>query len=158
VFNPVPGTTEFRLDEPVEVQEAGTGFMMMHKGVFSKYAEAFPELSYRPDHVRTTAFDGSREIHAYFDCIIDPDTRRYLSEDYMFCYNVRKIGMKVWMCPWMKLKHMGSYTFGGSLAALAAIAASPTASAESNSKNYLTKPAADANLNRSQRRANKKGK
>jgi hypothetical protein len=158
VFNPVPGTTEFRLDEPVEVQEAGTGFMMMHKGIFSKYAEAFPELSYKPDHIRTAAFDGSREIHAYFDCIIDPDTRRYLSEDYMFCYNVRKIGMKVWMCPWMKLKHMGSYTFGGSLAALAAIAASPTASAESNSKNYLTKPTADDNLNRSQRRATKKGK
>ena len=66
--------------------------------------------------------------------------------------------MKVWMCPWMKLKHMGSYTFGGSLAALAAIAASPTASSESNSKNYLTKPTADDNLNRSQRRATKKGK
>ena len=158
VFNPVAGTTEFRLDEPVEVQEAGTGFMMIHKSVFSKYAEAFPELSYKPDHIRTASFDGSREIHSYFDCIIDPETRRYLSEDYMFCYNVRKIGMKVWMCPWMKLKHIGSYTFGGSLAALAAIAASPTASVESNSKNYLTKPSKDDKINRQQRRAAKKGK
>ena len=158
VFNPVAGTTEFRLDEPVEVQEAGTGFMMIHKSVFSKYAEAFPELSYKPDHIRTASFDGSREIHAYFDCIIDPETRRYLSEDYMFCYNVRKIDMKVWMCPWMKLKHIGSYTFGGSLAALAAIAASPTASVESNSKNYLTNPPKDDKINRQQRRAAKKGK
>jgi hypothetical protein len=158
VFNPVAGTTEFRLDEPVEVQEAGTGFMMIHKSVFSKYAEAFPELSYKPDHIRTASFDGSREIHAYFDCIIDPETRRYLSEDYMFCYNVRKIDMKVWMCPWMKLKHIGSYTFGGSLAALAAIAASPTASVESNSKNYLTTPSKDDKINRQQRRAAKKGK
>ena len=158
VFNPVAGTTEFRLDEPVEVQEAGTGFMMIHKSVFSKYAEAFPELSYKPDHIRTASFDGSREIHAYFDCIIDPDSRRYLSEDYMFCYNVRKIDMKVWMCPWMKVKHIGSYTFGGSLAALAAIAASPTASVESNSKNYLTKPSKDDKINRQQRRAAKKGK
>ena len=66
-------------------------------------------------------------IHAYFDCIIDPDSKRYLSEDYMFCYNVRKAGMKVWMCPWMQLKHTGSYTFGGSLAALAAIGANATA-------------------------------
>ena len=158
VFNPVAGTTEFRLDEPVEVQEAGTGFMMIHKSVFSKYAEAFPELSYKPDHIRTASFDGSREIHAYFDCIIDPETRRYLSEDYMFCYNVRKIDMKVWMCPWMKLKHIGSYTFGGSLAALAAIAASPTASVESNSKNYLTNPPKDDKINRQQRRTAKKGK
>jgi hypothetical protein len=76
----------------------------------------------------------------------------------MFCYNVRKAGMKVWMCPWMKLSHVGSYTFGGSLAALAAIAASPTASAESNSKNYLTEPNSGATLNIQQRRAAKKGK
>lgn len=159
VFNPVPGTTEFRLDEPVEVQEAGTGFMMIHRSVFEKYKEAYPELSYRPDHIRNNSFDGSREIHAYFDCIIDPDTRRYLSEDYMFCYNVRKIGLKVWMCPWMELKHVGTYSFGGSLAALAAIAASPTASAESSSKNYLTKPSPDDKLNRKQRRTSaKKGK
>jgi predicted ATP-dependent Lon-type protease len=62
------------------------------------------------------------------------------------------------MCPWMKLKHIGSYTFGGSLAALAAIAASPTASVESNSKNYLTPPSKDDKINRQQRRAAKKGK
>ncbi len=52
---------------------------------------------------------------------------RYLSEDYMFCYNVQKMGGGVWFCPWMKMSHVGSYVFGGSLADLAAIGASATA-------------------------------
>ena len=77
--------------------------------------------------IRTKHFDGSREIHAYFDCIIDPDSKRYLSEDYMFCQWARKIGLKIWMCPWMKLTHQGAYMFGGSLIDLAQIGAAATA-------------------------------
>jgi len=45
----------------------------------------------------------------------------------MFCYWARKIGMKLWLCPWIKLKHAGLYNFGGSLADLAAIGATATA-------------------------------
>lgn len=155
VFNPAENATEFSLIEPVEIREGGTGFMMIHRDVFAKYAAAYPELSYKPDHVRTEHFDGSREITAFFDCVIDPESRRYLSEDYMFSQYARKIGIKIWLCPWMQLKHVGSYTFGGSLKALAAINASPTASAESNQKNYLTpKPNGDkVVMNRHQRRA-----
>lgn len=136
VFNPASGQTSFSISEPVKVNEAGTGFMMIHRSVFDKYKEAYPELSYKPDHVRTEHFDGSREIMAYFDVVIDPETKRYLSEDYMFCYNARKIGIPVWLCPWMELKHVGTYTFGGSLAAISSINASPTASKESNIKSY----------------------
>jgi hypothetical protein len=127
VFNPKADTTEIPLGEPVEVMEAGTGFMLIKKSTFTQYAEKFPHLMYKPDHVRTEHFDGSREIMAYFDCIIDPDSKRYLSEDYMFCYNVQKMGLKVWMCPWIQLQHVGSYVFGGSLADLARIGASATA-------------------------------
>lgn len=53
-------------------------------------------------------------------------SKRYLSEDYYFCQNVRRAGMKVWICPWIELQHSGFYTFGGKLAALAAIGASAT--------------------------------
>ena len=161
VFNPAKNIKSFKLDEPVEIREGGTGFMMIKRSVFDKYAKAFPELSYKPDHARTEHFDGTREITAFFDTIIDPETRRYLSEDYMFSYNVRKIGLKVWMCPWMQLKHVGNYTFGGSMSAMAAIKASPTASKESNKKHYnqLTDNNKNDNMNRKQRRAaNKKGK
>jgi hypothetical protein len=161
VFNPKGGQREIPLSQPVEVLEIGTGFMMVQRRAFEKYKEAFPYLSYKPDHVRTAHFDGSREIHAYFDCIIDrgysyqdlhdllkdvadgkegtleaakkivdveqKGSKRYLSEDYNFCYHAEKIGLRTWFCPWMKLQHVGSYIFGGSLADLASIGASATA-------------------------------
>ena len=134
VFNPAMDKGEqsktIRLDEPAEVLETGTGFMMIRRSTFDKYKEHYPQYSYKPDHVRTEAFDGSREIHAYFDCIIDPSTKRYLSEDYMFCQNVRNMNGKVWLCPWMHLQHAGTYVFAGKLAALASIGASATADAE----------------------------
>jgi hypothetical protein len=139
VFNPVAGVSSFRLDEPVEISEGGTGFMLIPRNVFEKYKAAYPELSYKPDHIRTENFDGSREIHAYFDCAIDPETKRYLSEDYFFCWNARKAGIKVHMCPWMELQHVGSYIFRGSMASLAGLDVSPTASSKSNPKHYKKK-------------------
>lgn len=127
VFNPKGDQREIPLGEPVEVSEIGTGFMMIRRSTFDKYAAAYPGQSYKPDHVRTEHFDGSREIMAYFDCIIDPESKRYLSEDYNFCYHAQKANMKVWFCPWMQMQHVGSYIFGGSLIDLAQIGASATA-------------------------------
>lgn len=126
VFNPVTGGNEIRLDQPVEVLEGGTGFMCITRSAFEKFDEKYPEQKYKPDHVRTKNFDGSREIMAYFDTVIEPESKRYLSEDYMFCQWSRTAGIKVWMCPWMKLTHMGSYMFGGSLVDLAQIGAAAT--------------------------------
>ena len=164
VFNPKTTQREIPLNQPVEVLEIGTGFMMVRRKTFEDYQRSFPHLWYKPDHVRTEHFDGTREIMAYFDCVIDRAygqedmhkliqelaansntevlikraqemlelektiaSKRYLSEDYMFCYNVQKAGMKVWFCPWMQLQHVGSYIFGGSLADLASIGVSATA-------------------------------
>lgn len=127
VFNPVVGTDSIELSEPVEVLESGTGFMCIQRSVFDKMKTAYPHQEYLPDHVRTEHFDGTRTIHAYFDCVIDPQSKRYLSEDYMFCQYARAIGIKVWLCPWIKLMHIGSYIFSGSLLDLASIGANPTA-------------------------------
>ena len=127
VFNPANGVNEIPLDKPVEVLEGGTGFMMIQRKTFGKFAESYPELKYTPDHVRSANFDGSRQIMCYFDALIDDDSNRYLSEDYMFCQWSRKIGLKVWMCPWMNMSHTGSYVFGGSLIDLAQIGAAATA-------------------------------
>ena len=153
VFNPDTSQPTIRIDEPVKIREGGTGFMMIHRSAFEKFEEAYPELKYLPDHARTEQFDGSREITAYFDTIIDPESKRYLSEDYMFSQYARAIGLNVWLCPWMQLKHVGSYIFGGSIGAMAAIQASPTASKESNKKHYLPKDEESDTMTRQQRRA-----
>jgi hypothetical protein len=127
VFNPKGGGGNIRIDIPVEVSEVGTGFMMTRRSAFEKFEKAFPQYSYKPDHVRTEQFDGSREIMQYFQAEIDPASKRYLSEDYWFCQKLIEIGGKIWYCPWMKLQHVGSYIFGGSLVDLASIGAPATA-------------------------------
>ena len=128
VFNPVENTHQIKVSEPVEVLEIGTGFMMITRKVFDDFREAYPQFTYRPDHNRSEHFTGDRMIHAYFDTVIDSkaylgdisdNSERYLSEDYFFCQFVRKLGYQIFLCPWMKLGHMGSYVFSGSMGSLA---------------------------------------
>lgn len=126
VFNVVKGTKTFSVTEPLEVMEIGTGFMMIKRSVFEKMRDAYPQIHYKPDHVGQQHFDGSRYIHAFFDTVIDTKdsitgggSDRYLSEDYMFCQMWRKIGGKIWLCPWMRTQHIGTYPFTGNMPAVA---------------------------------------
>ena len=126
VFNVVKGTSQFQVTDPLEVLEIGTGFMMVKREVFERMEKAYPNIRYKPDHVGQANFDGSRYIHAYFDTVIDSEgsitgggSERYLSEDYMFCQMWRKIGGKVFLCPWMKTQHIGTYAFTGNMPAVA---------------------------------------
>jgi hypothetical protein len=126
VFNVVKGTKTFSVSDPLEVMEIGTGFMLVKREVFTKMEEAYPMIRYKPDHVGQANFDGSRYIHAYFDTVIDSPNSitgggsdRYLSEDYMFCQMWRKIGGHIFLCPWMKTQHIGTYAFTGNMPAVA---------------------------------------
>ena len=127
VFNPKGGAQTIQIGEPCEVLEIGTGFMMIHKSALKTFAEKYPQYYYKPDHIRTEHFDGSREIMMYFRAEVDPESKRYLSEDYWFCQKAQEIELKTWLCPWMRTQHVGTYIFGGSLADLASIGASATA-------------------------------
>jgi len=126
VFNVVKGTQQFSVNEPLEVMEIGTGYMMIKRDVFRRMEEAYPQLRYRPDHVGQAHFDGTRYIHAFFDTIIDTvdsatggGSDRYLSEDYMFCQLWRKIGGEIYLCPWMRTQHIGTYAFTGNMPKIA---------------------------------------
>jgi hypothetical protein len=126
VFNVVKGTQQFQVTEPLEVMEIGTGYMMVKRDVFDKMKVEYPTIKYKPDHVGQANFDGSRYIHAYFDTVIDTKesivgggSDRYLSEDYMFCQMWRKMGGQIYLCPWMKTQHIGSYAFTGDMPSVA---------------------------------------
>jgi len=127
VFNPKGNQQSIQISEPCEVLEIGTGFMMIEKQAMQKFADTYPQYLYKPDHVRTEHFDGSREIMMYFQAEVDPVSKRYLSEDYWFCQKAQAAEISTWFCPWMKLQHVGSYIFGGSLADLASVGAAATA-------------------------------
>jgi len=104
---------------------------MVQRSVFDSFKESYPRFHYKPDHNRSENFKGDRYIHAYFDTVIDNDsympggestnTDRYLSEDYMFCQLSRRIGHKIYLCPWMRLGHVGTYVFDGTMADLGKI-------------------------------------
>jgi hypothetical protein len=126
VFNVVQGTKQFSVTEPLEVMEIGTGYMLVARRVFDEMKSAYPMIHYKPDHVGQANFDGSRYIHAYFDTVIDHENSitgggsdRYLSEDYMFCQMWRKIGGQIFLCPWMRTQHVGTYAFTGNMPAVA---------------------------------------
>ena len=51
------------------------------------------------------------------------------------CQKVQELGLKTWLCPWMKTFHVGTMIYGGSLADLASIGASPTADVSQLKKN-----------------------
>jgi hypothetical protein len=167
VFNPLPGTQSFSILEPAEMLEVGTGTMMIKRQVLLDYQEAYPEYMFKPDHIRTEHFDGSREICMFFQAeidrpflekpfrealekIADPNfqgdkqglaqqailmadkqlseySKRYLSEDYLFCQKARAIGKKVWLLPWCQTSHTGTHVYTGTVAAMGALGVSATA-------------------------------
>jgi len=91
---------------------AGTGFMMIRRAVFERMTAAFPETRYTAVHTRKTP-SSSPHQYALFDCMIDPDTGHYLSEDYAFCRRWRKIGGRIWLDTRGELTHIGTHEFEG---------------------------------------------
>ena len=74
-------------DNFVEVDEAPTGFMVIKRHVFTRMMERYPQLRYTPD-----GLPGHPQAHLhwlFFDCMVHPETGRYLSEDFAFCHRWR---------------------------------------------------------------------
>lgn len=117
-FSPLPGAGAVPLDAPVEVLEVGTGFTLIRR-------EAFARID-RHRAVPRFAFDGigngenaGNDVALYFECEIEPDSRRYLTEAYAFCRRLRAAGGRIWLCPWIRLRHVGPHVHRGDLAAQA---------------------------------------
>ena len=99
----------------VEVLDAATGFMLIKKDVFVRMKEAYPELKYTSDQIMNGKSYSSDNCYAFFDTLIDPDSKRYLSEDYYFCRLWQKIGGKIYADVVSSLTHYGTYHFRGNI-------------------------------------------
>lgn len=101
------------VDNLVRLKDAGTGFMCIKKEVIQKMMDAHPELKYVNDINVDAKFEPY--MYALFDTMIDPESRRYLSEDYMFCRLWQQMGGEVYLDPRTALNHVGHYTFRGNI-------------------------------------------
>jgi hypothetical protein len=95
----------------VEVLDGPTGFMCIKREVFKKMEERYPELKCVNDHQNRDL----EEYHACFDCMIDPVSRRYLSEDYAFCRRWQQMDGQIFADVTTTLGHVGNIRFHGTL-------------------------------------------
>lgn len=102
------------VDDPVEVKTVGTGVMMIKRSVLQRMKEALPEIKYTkiPPVTMRGGNSPGEDAYAYFQAIIDPNPPYYnLTEDWVFCNRARKLGIKTYICLWMKTIHMGSFAY-----------------------------------------------
>lgn len=100
-------------DNLVKLKDGGTGFMCIRKDVIQQMFEKHADLKYVNDINVDMKFEPF--MYSLFDCIIDPDSRRYLSEDYTFCRRWQEMGGEVFLDPRTALNHVGHYTFRGNI-------------------------------------------
>ena len=108
------GEVTVPVNQPVEIFNGGTGFMLIKRSVFDKLGESVP--SYSNDVVDLGGkMKQSEPIKEFFTTSIEPGTNRLLSEDYHFCRIWRETGGQVHAAPWCQLSHIGTYAFEGQL-------------------------------------------
>lgn len=92
---------------------AGTGFQLIKRTVFERLIAAHPELRFRAVHTASNTAPTGDNLCALFDCLIDPETGVYLSEDYAFCRRWRALGGDIWLDLKSELTHVGPQAFYG---------------------------------------------
>ena len=96
------------------VRYAGTGFLMIRRRVLEKMCQhpAYASLQFFREH-SLDALAGSSNRFALFECMIDPATGTYLSEDFAFCKRWTDIGGEIWADLHSRLDHVGPSVFRG---------------------------------------------
>lgn len=104
------------INQPLEVQHAGTGFLLIKRKVFEKLAETVPSYTL-PAYLVVDSANPAKIVKEFFTTSINPDDNQLLSEDYHFCRIARQAGFKIYVAPWPELTHTGTYAFSGSVRA-----------------------------------------
>jgi len=93
-------------DKFINVRHIGTGFMLIKKQVFLDLIEKYPEKNYTNELKY-------KHLYNFFDCMVDPISNTYLSEDYYFCDLAKTVGHKCWVLLDCDIVHTGSYNYSG---------------------------------------------
>src|SRR5579871_2190976 len=108
------------------IRYAGTGFLMIRRHVLETMCRHYASLQFLREHSHD-ALAGSPNRFALFECMIDPATGTYLSEDFAFCKRWTDLGGEIWADLQSRLDHVGPSVFRGEVASQ--FAAAPAAAA-----------------------------
>ena len=106
----------------IEVLDGATGFMLIKRSVFEKMAKEYPNLQFKPDQHINQSHENEFNYHktstwnyTFFDTMVEPKTKRYLSEDYAFCRLWQNMGGKIYADIMSGMTHYGNYAFKGNV-------------------------------------------
>jgi len=121
------------VDGFARVRYAGTGFLMVRRQALEKMCQhpAYASLQFFREH-SLDALAGSPNRFALFECMIDPKSGTYLSEDFAFCKRWTDIGGEIWADLRSCLDHVGPSVFHGDIASQFAVSASAAPTREAN--------------------------
>ncbi|KAG5187386.1 hypothetical protein JKP88DRAFT_161702 [Tribonema minus] len=97
-------------DHFIQVLEAGTGFMCVKREVVQMMIDSYPELRHK---LEMASYGRDGWLYGLFDTMVEPITRRFLSEDYAFCRRWRDLGGSVYLNTRCNLMHSGQHVFFG---------------------------------------------
>jgi hypothetical protein len=95
----------------IEVNYAATGFMLIKTSVFREIAKQKPDLKYKNDI--DAYMNWGDNFYDFFRCWVNPETKKYESEDYGFCKTWQECGGKIHAITDILLGHRGNYIFEG---------------------------------------------
>jgi hypothetical protein len=96
-------------NQKVEVMYVGSGLMLIKRSVFEALK---PYVGvYNIDQTGIGGVEKGSPIHDFWKTGIDPESKRLLSEDYQFCQLWKNIGGKIYLAPYVKVTHAGTYWF-----------------------------------------------
>lgn len=95
--------------QKVEVDYVGTGLLLIKRNVLEQLKQHVGQ--YRSDQPKLGTIEYGDPIYDFWKTIVDQKSERLLSEDYNFCKLWRDIGGKVYVAPYVKVTHVGTYIF-----------------------------------------------
>lgn len=92
-----------------EVNYIGTGLMLVKRNVLEVLKEDVG--AYRSDQLLVGTIKKGDTIYDFWKTVVDPESERLLSEDYNFCKLWKDHGGKIYLAPYVKVMHVGTYWF-----------------------------------------------
>lgn len=97
----------------IKVKYGATGFMLISRNAFQTIIDNNPGIKYQNDI--DGYMEGGDNFYNFFPAEVNPETKKYESEDYGFCRLWRECGGEIFCNTTISLTHIGKFKFSGTM-------------------------------------------